>query len=531
MPCPCHLENPRKSPCARRSGRLVFSSVLLFFVALGLAKDAIAFTQIAASPKSLSFGSVTVGTSHSLSEKLTNDGNRSVTLSQATLTGAGFSVSGLVLPIALGPRGSTTFTVVFAPKVSGSVPGHISITSTGTALSISLSGTGAASPAASLSPSSLPFASQGLGTTSSAQVVTLTNSGGTTLSITGIALTGANAGDFAQTNTCGNSVAAGAKCTISATFTPSATGTRSGTLSISDNAAGSPQTVTLTGTCGNPAPTLTSLLPSSAAAGAPAQTLTLSGANFLSTSTVTYNGVGHTPTFLSATQMTISLSAGDQATAGIYPVALTNPGPGGGASNSLNFTVTAPIAGFSPASFTFPNQPASTSSSGETFTLSNTGNGALSITNIGFTGTNPGDFSQNTTCGATLAANATCTVVVVFTPTATGTRTGSLVVTDNTNDVAGSTQIVTLTGTCIHDVVLSWTDSPSGGIAGYDIFRGTTSGGENTTPLNSTPVSSATYVDTNVTPGSTYYYVVTAVASNGTQSPASNEASGAVPTQ
>ena len=80
-------------------------------------------------------------------------------------------------------------------------------------------------------------------------------------------------------------------------------------------------------------PVLTTLSPSSANVGAAAQTLTINGTNFLSTSTVTYNGVAHTATFVSATQLTIPLSAADQATAGTYPVVVSNPSPGGGASN------------------------------------------------------------------------------------------------------------------------------------------------------------------------------------------------------
>ncbi|MGO8819065.1 MAG: IPT/TIG domain-containing protein [Terriglobia bacterium] len=89
----------------------------------------------------------------------------------------------------------------------------------------------------------------------------------------------------------------------------------------------------------NPAPTLSSISPTSATAGAAAQTLTITGTNFLSGSTVTYNGTAHTATFVSSTQLTISLSASDQATAGTYPVVVTNPAPGGGSSSAVNFTV------------------------------------------------------------------------------------------------------------------------------------------------------------------------------------------------
>jgi len=103
---------------------------------------------------------------------------------------------------------------------------------------------GGAAPTASLSPTSLTFASQNVGSTSAAQTITLSNGGTAALTITSIAASG----DYAQTNTCGTSVAAGANCTISVTFTPTAAGTRTGTITVTDNAAGSPQTASLTGT-------------------------------------------------------------------------------------------------------------------------------------------------------------------------------------------------------------------------------------------------------------------------------------------
>jgi len=97
---------------------------------------------------------------------------------------------------------------------------------------------------ATVSPSSLTFNSQTTQTTSAPQTVTLTNSGNASLTISGVTASG----DFTQTNTCGTSVAAGANCMIAVTFTPTAAGQRNGTLSIADNATGSPQTVGLSGT-------------------------------------------------------------------------------------------------------------------------------------------------------------------------------------------------------------------------------------------------------------------------------------------
>ena len=101
---------------------------------------------------------------------------------------------------------------------------------------------------------------------------------------------------------------------------------------------------TVNSVANNPLPVISSLSPSSAAAGAAAQTLTINGMCFISTWTVTYNGTSHTAIFVgSETQLTITLSPSDQATAGSYPVVVTNPAPGGGASNVVDFTVNAPV--------------------------------------------------------------------------------------------------------------------------------------------------------------------------------------------
>jgi hypothetical protein len=278
---------------------------------------------------------------------------------------------------------------------------------------------------------------------------------------------------------------------------------------------------------GNPQPNLSSLSPASAVVGAAAQTLSLNGTNFLASSTVTYNGVGHTATFVSSTQLTISLSATDQATAGSYAVVVTNPAPGGGASSPLNFTVASPIISLSPTSLAFGNQAIDMTSATKTVTLSNTGNAALSITSLALTGTNASDFDQSNTCGSSLAAGTNCPIVVWFTPSIAGTEAASLSITDN---ASGSSQTVSLSGTGTHDVILSWTASTTPGVVGYDVYRGATSGGESATPLNSSPINGTTYTDATVQAGQTYYYVVTAVASDDvTQSAGSNQVSATVP--
>ena len=166
-------------------------------------------------------------------------------------------------------------------------------------------------------------------------------------------------------------------------------------------------------------------------------------------------------------------------------------------------------------------------STSPTVTLSNTGNATLSITSLAMTGTNASDFDQTNTCGSSLAAGANCTIVVMFTPSIAGTEAASLSLADN---ASGSPQTVSLSGAGTHDVILSWTASTTPGVVGYNVFRGTTSGGESATPLNSSPINGTTYSDSTVQAGQTYYYVVTAVASNDvTQSADSNQVSANVP--
>jgi hypothetical protein len=97
-------------------------------------------------------------------------------------------------------------------------------------------------------PSALSFANEVVGTKSSALTVTLTNVGSATLNISSVTVTGADIGDFGQTNTCGATLGVGARCTISVTFAPTRTGPRSATVTITDSGTGSPQSVALNGT-------------------------------------------------------------------------------------------------------------------------------------------------------------------------------------------------------------------------------------------------------------------------------------------
>jgi len=94
----------------------------------------------------------------------------------------------------------------------------------------------------------------------------------------------------------------------------------------------------------NPQPAITDLSPSSATAGTGPLPLAISGSGFIASSSVTFKGVAHAPSFVNANQLIITLSASDLAAVGGFPIVVTNPAPGGGVSNTVSFNVTpAPV--------------------------------------------------------------------------------------------------------------------------------------------------------------------------------------------
>jgi len=201
-------------------------------------------------PAILGFGVLVVGTtSDAQVETLTNTGSSELAISGVAITGrdaTDFNQTSTCGPI-LGAGANCTLNVVFTPNQLGQRSASITITDDGVGSPqvLPLSGTGGDSgPNGTLSPTSLIFASQVIGTSSPAQSITLSNYGTTTLSITSIAAST----NFGETSTCNSTLASGADCTINVTFTPSQTGNLTGTLSVTDSAADSPQIATLSGT-------------------------------------------------------------------------------------------------------------------------------------------------------------------------------------------------------------------------------------------------------------------------------------------
>jgi len=215
-------------------------------------------------------------------------------------------------------------------------------------LSLPLSGTGThQSNTVTLTPSSLTFGAQLVGTTSPSQSATLTNTGNQQISVSQIAATA----PFGQTNNCPSTLQVGSSCQINVVFMPTDKGTVNGTLSVSDNAIGSPQQVQLSGT-----------------------------------------------------GTTVVLS---------------------------------------PTGIHFGNQKVGTKSVPVPVTLSNVGPSSLSITQIAIKGSDPNDFAQTNNCGSSVPPQSQCTITVRFTPTAKGSRSGNVSVSDNDPT---SPQSVPLTG-------------------------------------------------------------------------------------
>jgi Cep192 domain 4/Beta-propeller repeat/HYDIN/CFA65/VesB-like, Ig-like domain len=161
--------------------------------------------------------------------------------------------------------GSCSINITFTPESLSVESGKFSISdnATGSPQVIKVSGTGVSvATAVTVTPSSLSFGDVTVGDVSSAQSVTITNTGTATLTFKGFSASS----DFIQTNTCGATLNVGQSCTVSVTFSPTVSGARNGSLSISDDASGSPQRVALSGTgdaifqMSSPSPSVTTLI-------------------------------------------------------------------------------------------------------------------------------------------------------------------------------------------------------------------------------------------------------------------------------
>src|SRR6202035_3534722 len=322
--------------------------------------------------------------------------------------------------------------------------------------------TNSSGPVLTASPASLSFGSQAVGSASAAKTVTVTNTSTATATLSSVS----PAAPFAQTNTCGSSLAAGASCTVSVTFTPTAAGAATGSLSVASNAPGGPLTVALSGTgvssttnlaLGKPATASssyetyvasnvtdgnTSSYWESADGAAYPQTISVNLGSVQSIGSVTLdlppatawatrtetlsvlgstNGTSYSQlvgsagyTFNPSTGNTVTISLPSGTSARYVELSFTG-NTGWSAAQLSEFEVfpgggsTGPAGSpltASPSSVSFGSQTAGSTSPAQSVTVSNPGSAAVSMTSVGITG----PFAEGNNCGTSLAAGGSCTV-------------------------------------------------------------------------------------------------------------------------
>jgi len=342
---------------------------------------------------------------------------------------------------------------------------------------VTMSVTNSSSPTLTASPASLSFGNQAVGSASTAQTITVTNTGTATASLSSISA----GAPFAETNTCGSSLAASASCAVSVTFTPTAGGAATGDVSVASNATNSSLTVALSGTGvssttnlalnrpvtassdyqnyvpsnvtdGNTSTywestdgggypqtisvdlgsvqsigSVTLDLPPSSAWATRTETLSVLGSASGTSYSQLVGSAGYTFNPSSGNTVTVSLPSGASA----RYVQLSFTGNSGWSAAQLSEFEVFPGGGStgptgspltaSPSSLSFGSTAVGAAST-STVTVSNPGSAAVSMASIGVTG----PFSEANNCGTSLAAGASCTVSVTFAPTAAGSATGTL---------------------------------------------------------------------------------------------------------
>jgi alpha-tubulin suppressor-like RCC1 family protein len=404
-------------------------------VAVGGLNLGVVTTSASLSPTLLTFDAQNLGSpSAAQTLTLTNTGNNFINI--ASIFASGDYARTTTCGATLAPGANCTISVTFTPVAAGTRNGGLAIIGNGSILnSVILNGTGAG-PSISLSSTSLSYAGVNLGTTSTAQTVTLSNTGNAVLNIASIAASG----DYAVTHNCGTGLGISAFCTLSITFTPTATGTRTGTVTITDDAFDSPQRVSLTGNGQGAVVSLSATAVTFGSQGvgttstAQSITLTNTGGAVLNISSIVASG-----DFARTTTCGATLAAGANCTinvtftptaVGAQSGSLTITDDAAGSPNTISLSgagAATPVVTLNPTTLTFATQSIGTTSAAKTIALSNTGGATLSISSIQANG----DFTQTNSCGGGLAAGGSCSISVTFTPTVAGPRTGSVSITSN----------------------------------------------------------------------------------------------------
>ncbi|MGZ4814453.1 MAG: choice-of-anchor D domain-containing protein [Terriglobales bacterium] len=396
-------------------------------------------------PSSLTFATQKVGTTSAPQNlTLTNVGTLTLTINSIGSTSSEFPET-TNCSTTLAVNASCNISVKFAPVGAGTRTGSIVINTDGGNLSVPLTGTGTG-PVATLDQTSLAFGNVNVGTNSATQTVKLTSTGDTALSISSIM----TSGDYSQTNNCPPSLAVNASCSIQVTFTPTAPGPRAGTLSVTDNAANSPQQVSLSGT--GIGATVTFTPPSldfstqfvNTTSTPQAITVSNGGTSDLTISNINttgdYNQTNNCPSVLRPSDSCTANVTFTPTTAGVRNGLLQVTDNSGTQSASLTGIGITQGLGFNPGSLSFGSVPVKLKSSPQDVKVTAVGNLPVTFTSIVVSG----DYTMTHNCPTTLQANGSCTITVTFAPTQQGLREGAVTLMD---DAPGSPQTIALSGT------------------------------------------------------------------------------------
>lgn len=412
--------------------------------------------QLTVAPTSISFGTVTTGSTGTANLVLTNSGSANLTVSVIGVTGSEFTVSGISTPKTISAGQSATATVTFAPTATGAATGSIAITSNdpnNPSVSVPLSGTGSATATGQLSanPTSIAFGTIATGSNGTHQVV-LTNTG--TVAVKVSAITASGTGYSVSGLSVPATLNPSQTATLTVTFAPTAAGNDTGSITVTSDAGNSPLTITLSGTGAtaglsvSPASyTFASVVDEETAS--QTFTITNTGTASLTISQLTVSGSAFSASGLATP---VTLAVGGTATFSVLfapttagsltgTVTITSNAPNSPATVALTGTGTAATVTLtaSPTSLSFTGISAGTSSS-KSVTITNNGNTSATISSVTV---NAKDFTASgITTPATLAAGKTATLSVTFDPSASENITGNITVATS----QGSDAVISVTG-------------------------------------------------------------------------------------
>src|SRR5271166_1177867 len=441
---------------------------------------------LTATPASITFGNVQVGTSQAQSEILSNTGGNTLTISQVAVTGPGFSTAGLSLPVTLSPGQSISFNVVFSPQSAGSATGNLAVTNDGSnsAVNIALTGTAVAAGSLTASPTSFTFGSVQVNT-SQTQTETLRNSGTTNLTISQATFSGAG---FSYTGlSLPLTLAANQSTTFGVVFAPTAVGAANSILSITVSGSSTTVDIALSG------------------AGVTPATLTATPATLSFTSVQVGKSQAQTETVQNTGGLNATISQGTVSGTGFSISGLSTPvtlTPGQSTTFTLTFAPqsagnsTGSVAIASNASNTNLTISLSGSATGSTQGQLSVSPTTIGVGNVTVVTVGSSEFAiSGLTFPVTIAAGKSAGFTVTFTPQSSGLASTSASFASNaTNSPAAAT----LTGTGVaapaYSVSLTWVASTSQNVVGYNVYRriGTTGSFTQINPvLETTAVSSS----------------------------------------